>query len=141
MQADGGIWMACGSGTKLQTAELQRGIGELPPVDEQALGLQFFEYVLLLHFGSLRHALRQGLRSDARLIGSVYDVAHQEKILGREDGLCGKEVQQWHALRVVGEIGNDVGGLPLLLRQLVLYVEEADGVYLIAEKVDAVRIL
>ena len=97
------------------------------------------DLVALLLGGSL-HALGQGLGRESLVVDTPYGLRHIVEVVGHEEGVGGQETEKRHLL-AIHEFGHDLHALLHVFRELGLYVEGADGVDLIAEEVDAERIL
>ena len=139
--ADGGIGAPRCPLSYLDAAEGQCLVGEPPSVDELMLRLHLLEDGLLFHLGGSLHAFGESLLGEAFFVSAVDDIAHEEEVFRHEDAVGGQELQERHLLRDIRQLRDDVGLLTFLFRQLVLHVEQTDGVNLVVEEVDAERIL
>ena len=94
-------------------------------------------YLVALHLGGTLQTLGHGLRGETLLIGILDGVAHKVVVLEHQPSVGRQEAQQRLLLLDARQLRHDVYPATTLLRQLVLHLEGADGVYLVAEEVDA----
>ena len=119
---------------------LRQGV-ELCACGEQRLALHLLFYLLGFHLRSSLQALFHGLRRETLLIGALDGLASVVVVAEHEDGIVGQEGEQRRFLLCHAHLRHDGGLLATLLRQLILHLEGADGVDVVAEEVDAERIL
>ena len=93
---------------------------------------------LCLQLGSSLQLLREALGGESFLIDLLDTVVDKSKVLHHHQGILAEEVEERLLVGLqAGQLGHNLYLLPLVLRQLVLHVEGADGVYLVTEEVDA----
>ena len=96
---------------------------------------------LPFHLRGVGHPVGKSLRRETVGIDMLDDIMHKGKVLHHQDGRSGQETQERNPLTAQRrQLGNDFHSVLCALRQLVLNLESADCVNLIAEEVDAERV-
>ena len=106
------------------------------------LALHVAQNLLLLHLGGSLHPFGQCLRRETVLVYLVHSVTDVGKVFHHKQGVLGQETREGHLLlRHGGQFGHNLYLLALVLGELCLHLEGADGVNLVAEEVKAEWIL
>ena len=123
--------------TKINLPE-RLGIGsKLRASDNLTVALHLFLNLALLHLCGFSQSLLQGLLREAVLIDAFDGFADELKVFHYQQGVAGQELQDRLFLFYGCELGHDVHAVAAFLRQLVLHLEGADGVDVVAKEVDA----
>ena len=96
-------------------------------------------YLTLLHLGGTLHQFCTCLSRKTFLIGTVDGITHIEIILGSQKHLVRHKREERYLLICHRELGHHLYPITLILGELILHLEGADGIYLIAKEIDAVR--
>ena len=119
---------------KLDTAEIQGLHHEIASVNQVLGNTQQFPLILLIS--------SQCQRRNGFFVNLVNMFPNPEEILHGQNTILRDKLEERHELPTARhvQLGHNGNALFLFLRQLGIYLKRTDTVYLIAEKVDAVRI-
>ena len=98
--------------------------------------MHLLAYLVLLHLCGILQTLGHGLRGEALLPSLLHAVAHKVEVLGSEKGVGGQELEQRILVLDHRQLRDDVDVVAPLSRELVLHVEGAYGVDVVAEEID-----
>ena len=132
------IGFRLGSWSEGKPSELVYRLDEILGTEQGTLSLHFAGYLLALHLRGLLHAFGECLVGEAVGIDLGYGVAHIHIILHHDERIVGQELEERDTpIGTCRQFGHDVYLLLLLLRQLALHLEGADGVDLVVEEINA----
>ena len=139
VKSDGGIGHACCMGPHLNATEVRGLMHKLRSGHELGLLVHFFQDGMLLHLGCLFHAFLQGLCRKAFVIGTTNGIVHIHEVLDHQRRIGRQERKERHLLFHHSQLRHYLHLLALVFRQLGVYLESADRVYVVAKKVYAER--
>ena len=99
----------------------------------------FLKDGLLFLFSGTLHALGQRLLRKTLLINAIHGIVDVQKIFCHEQRAIGQERQERHLLLGYAHFGYYLHLLSLVLRQLAVHFERADGIDVIAKEINAER--
>ena len=114
-------------------------IGKLRTSDDLTVALHLLLYLSRFHLCSVSQTLLHGLLREALPIDILYGLAHKLQVFRNQQGIVGQELQDGLFLLYGSQLRHDIHMVATLLRQLVLYLESADRVDLVAKEVEAER--
>ncbi len=142
IEPQGGLWLLRGPMAELYPTEVFCISHKLSSGDQLRIATQLALDVTLFHLGGLSHLLHTGLLGETFLVGPVDSITHIKVVFHHEQRLLGDKRQERHLVASLGsQFRNNLYTITAILRQLILHLERTNGVNIVTEEIDTIRIL